>query len=110
MSELITDVRVYPLSKPAGSLLANASITVAGAFAIKVKVVSTKRGTMISMPSQKYEKDGETQWADQAFPVTKEAREEMIEKVMAEYEKQTGGNKQAGSESKPSKSKGGVPF
>ena len=106
MSETITDVRVYPLSKPAGTLLANASITIAGAFAIKVKIVSTKKGTMISMPSQKYEKDGETKYSDLAFPITKEAREEMMSKVLAEYDKQAKGENEPPSK----KSKGGVPF
>jgi DNA-binding cell septation regulator SpoVG len=108
MSEVITEVRVYPLSKPAGTLLANASITVAGAFAIKVKVVETSKGKMVSVPSQRYEKDGEAKYSDLAFPITQAAREEMIEKVIAEYEKQVEGGS---SNSSSKKKKGsGLPF
>ena len=109
MSNLITDVRVFPVNHR--TLKANASFTVSGAFVIKVKVVETQKGLMVQMPSRSYEKDGETKYDDQAFPVTADARKEMIDTVIAKYQ-ETVGNPASNSNktSNPQKSGDGLPF
>jgi DNA-binding cell septation regulator SpoVG len=106
MSELISNVRIFPVNHD--RLLANASFTVAGAFAIKVKVTRSDKGLMVSMPSQSYQKDGETRWSDLAFPVTREARSEMIEKVIEAYKQEVGNNNESNKETKRKGDK--VPF
>ena len=111
MSELISNVKVFPLQNPVKGLLANASFTVSEAFVIKCMIRQSEKGLWVAMPSQaskKTDDNGNPVYYDQAFPITKEARAEMNEKVIAAYNEQTGSS----SESQPtSKKKGdGVPF
>jgi stage V sporulation protein G len=106
MTDLINDVTVWPVNHE--SLKANVSFTVANAFAVKAKVTMTKNGDlMVQMPSESYKKDGETKYKDLAHPITKEAREEMIKKVIAAYKAETGSSEK--STNGPKKSDG-VPF
>ena len=56
MSELIDEVKVFPLDKPVKNLLANTSFRVAESFVVRAKIVKTEKGMLVSMPSQRYEK------------------------------------------------------
>ena len=69
-------VRVYPLSNPKTKLLATASITIAGSFAVKgFRIYDSKNGLFVKDPERRYVKNG-TELTDSVFfPVTKEARD-----------------------------------
>lgn len=80
----ITEVRVFPLSKKDSNLKAFASITLDDAVCITgIRIVEGKMGLFVSMPQSK---DNEGEYHDVAFPITKEAREEMQDAVLDAYE------------------------
>ena len=67
-----------------GNLKAFCDLEVAEAFLIKgVRVVEGKNGLFVSMP-QEQGKDGN--WYDTVFPLTKEARQQVSEVVLAAYQ------------------------
>ena len=70
------------------NLRAFASITVGGAVAVHgLRVMDSKKGLFVSMPSYSYEDhNGETQYADYAHPISKEARDAINTKVLDAYE------------------------
>ena len=64
-----------------------ASANIGGAFAIHgLKVMESDKGLFVSMPSTKYEKNGQTQYNETFHPITKEAREELNGAVLDAYE------------------------
>ena len=69
-------------AKKAG-ILANASVTLFGAFAVRLVVRKGKKGTWVTMPAQKGA-DGE--YHDIFFPVTAKAREALTNAVIEAYE------------------------
>ena len=78
------DVRVglFPSEGPVRGVC---TVTIGGEFAVKnVKVVEGSKGLFVSMPSYK---SGD-EYRDLFFPVTKEARAELQEAVLSEYERQ----------------------
>ena len=78
------DVRVglFPSEGPVKGVC---TVTIGGEFAVKnVKIVEGSKGLFVSMPSYK---SGE-EYRDLFFPVTKEARAELQEAVLNEYERQ----------------------
>ena len=78
----ITNVRVY-LRGGEDKLRAFASITIDGAFLVDgLKVFDGQKGLFVSMPSRKVPGGG---YKDIAFPVTREAREALQEKVIGAY-------------------------
>ena len=80
----ITEVRVFPLSKKDSTLKAFASITLDDAVCITgIRIVEGKLGLFVSMPQSK---DNEGEDHDVAFPITKEAREEIQDAVLDAYE------------------------
>jgi len=71
------------------NLKAFADITLDESFVVKgFKVMSGSKGLFVSMPSRKLtkEKDGK-QYEDTAFPITAGFRKQLIETIIAEYEK-----------------------
>lgn len=77
------DVRIHSI-KTDGSTLANASVNINGAFAIRgVKVMASTKGPFVSLPSYKT-RDGE--YRDICFPCTKEARQQFDSAVMDAYQ------------------------
>lgn len=69
------------------SVKAYASVNIGGAFAIHgIKVIDSANGTFISMPSNSYQKNGKTQYSDICHPITADARNELIDKVIEAYE------------------------
>ncbi len=80
-------VRVYPLSNPKTKLLATASITVAGSFAVKgFRIYDSKNGLFVKDPERRYVKNG-TELTDSVFfPVTKEARDILRSQILSSYE------------------------
>ena len=80
----ITEVRVFPLSKKDSNLKAFASITLEDAVCITgIRIVEGKMGLFVSMPQSK---DNDGEYHDIAFPITKEAREEIQDAVLDAYE------------------------
>lgn len=80
-------VRVYPLSNPKTKLLATASITIAGSFAVKgFRIYDSKNGLFIKDPERRYVKNG-TELTDSVFfPITKEARDILRSQILSSYE------------------------
>jgi stage V sporulation protein G len=78
----ITDVRVYHNEKES-KILASASITFDDVFVItSIKVMYGKNGLFASFPSYK-KSNGE--WQDYCFPLNKTLRNEINDKVIAQY-------------------------
>lgn len=80
-------MRVYPLSNPKTKLLATASITIAGSFAVKgFRIYDSKNGLFIKDPERRYVKNG-TELTDSVFfPITKEARDILHGQILSSYE------------------------
>ncbi len=75
------EVKIHALST-SGSVLANASVTLNGCFAIRgVKVISGENGPFVSMPSYK----GRDGYKDICFPCTKEFHQQFNDTVVAAY-------------------------
>lgn len=88
--QLGVDVRVYRVaqsSRGPGNLLAFASATVGGCFAVKnIRILKGKKGPFVSMPRAK-DRDGN--FYDVCFPVTKEMRDALYGAVLGEYQQVT---------------------
>ena len=88
--EMRVDAKVYPVQhkeNDRSNLLAFASVTVGGCFAVtNMRVMNGKNGPFVSMPSRKG-KDG--QFHDTCFPVNGKMREKLNAAVMGAYERAT---------------------
>ena len=84
------DVKVYPMQNresDKSNLLAYASVTLGGSFAISdVRVMNSQKGPFVAMPSRKG-RDG--QYHDTAFPTTAQMRKDLNAAVMGEYQRAT---------------------
>ena len=88
-AKLGVDVRVYPVQsdRSSGNVLAFASATVGGCFAVKdIRVIHSEKGPFVSMPRSRG-KDGK--YYDVCFPVTKGMREALYSAVLGEYQRAT---------------------
>ena len=75
------EVKIYTLNT-SGNVLANASVTLNGCFAVRgVKVISSENGPFVSMPSYK----GRDGYKDICFPCTKEFHQQFNDAVVAAY-------------------------
>ena len=75
----ITEVRVYKVESD--SLVAFATVTLDNEFVITgLKVIKGKNGLWVSMPSKKVEEE----YKDIVFPITKEARKTLQDRVLSE--------------------------
>ena len=86
VSKPVVDVAVKRINKLEGdgTLKAFCDVAIADTFLIKgVKVVEGKKGLFVSMPRE-VGKDG--QWYDNVIPLTKEARQQLSEVVLAAYQ------------------------
>lgn len=76
------EVKVHALST-SGRILANASVTLNGCFAIRgVKVINGENGPFVSMPSYK----GRDGYKDVCFPCTKEFHQQFNDTVVTAYQ------------------------
>lgn len=81
--------------RPEGPVLAYASATLNGCFAIRgIKIVNGEKGAFVSMPS--YKAGGRFQ--DICFPITKEFREQLHATVMEAYQQELAQISQRGQE------------
>ena len=75
------DVRIHSINT-SGNVLANASVTLGGCFAIRnLKVVSSAKGPFVSMPCYKTNEG----LKDVCFPCNKEFRQQFQNTVLAAY-------------------------
>ncbi len=77
-------VKIYP-AQDAESLLATASVTLGGCFAIRgVRIVDSEKGAFVSMPQRK---NSNNEYRDVCFPTTPEMREALNAAVLDEYQR-----------------------
>lgn len=75
------EVKIHSLST-SGSVLANASVTLNGCFAVRgIKVINGENGPFVSMPSYK----GRDGYKDVCFPCTKEFHQQFSDTVVTAY-------------------------
>ena len=82
----ITDVKVFDVkgNNKKSSLLAFASITIDDEFVVGgFRIIDGSKGVFVAMPSQL---GNDEEYHDQAYPITKEMRDELIGKIMDAYE------------------------
>lgn len=84
--DLISDIRIWP-TKNNSSVKANGSMVVAGAFVVKFALMSSEKGLFVSLPSEKYIKDGETKYTDKVWILKTDVREDVNKLVVAAYNK-----------------------
>lgn len=92
MASAITDVRVWLNKnyKKGDNYLGSASITINEDFVVKgIRILAGNKGPFISLPAVK----GKNGYSDICFPITKEARAEIVNAIMAEAKraKENGG-------------------
>lgn len=81
----ITDVRIRKVDKD-GKMKAVVSITIDNEFAVHdIKIIEGEKGMFIAMPSRK-NADGE--YRDVAHPINAEARMQIQNLIMQEYQKE----------------------
>ena len=80
------NVRVYPAQdNNSKNLLANASVTVGGCFAVRgVRVMNSEKGAFVSMPQRR---TAEGEFKDICFPTTPEMRKVLNSAVLDAYNK-----------------------
>ena len=77
-------VQVHPV-RDNKSLLATASVTIGGCFAVRgIQVRDGKNGVFVSMPQRK---DAKGEYRDICFPTTAEMRKAINAAVLSEYER-----------------------
>lgn len=85
-ASIISDIRVYPYDGKSNTK-AFVNVTLCGAFAINgITIVEGKKGMFVSMPQRLTGKGRNAEYKNICFPVTKEFREELYSKILAEYD------------------------
>lgn len=81
---LSVEAKVYP-SKKDGNLLAYASVTLGGCFAINnIRIMDSQKGIFLAMPDRQ---DAKGEYRDICFPTTAEMRQALTGAVMDEYQR-----------------------
>ena len=81
---LSVEAKVFPYKKE-GNLLAFASVTLGGCFAVRdIRVMNSEKGVFLSMPDRP---DGKGEYRDICFPTTAEMRTAIKTAVLNEYQK-----------------------
>ena len=72
---------------PDSKLLARASVTIGGTFAVHgLRVYDSDKGPWVQMPQQSYEKDGKKEYSDIFHAVTADGRAAIQDAVLQAYE------------------------
>ena len=79
----ITDVKITNLTGAETSCKALASITIDGSFVVTgIRIIESAKGLFCAMPSRKTPAGD---YKDICFPITREARQEMIDAILNKY-------------------------
>lgn len=82
----ITNIKIYRNENKDSRAKAFATFTLDDSFAVTgVSIVEGKYGLFLSMPARKEEKS-DTGYKDICYPISKEARKELEDAILAEYE------------------------
>ncbi len=84
------DIRTKALQEPTNGVRGVATVTFGNSFAVRnISIVESKTGNLfISMPSYKMkttDENGKPQFKDIAYPVSKEFREKLQDKILSSY-------------------------
>ena len=79
------EVKIYPQQQSGGNVLANASATINGCFAVKgIRVMNGSRGPFVSMPSFRTGNG----YKDVCFPCTREFKQAFDSVVLEAYQQE----------------------
>lgn len=87
MSNVFTDCQVFVLSKPAGTLLGNGSVTVGGLVNLRFTIIKGEKGVFASLPAHKGNKpdaNGKIPW----YPDIKILNEDLYNEFQALVKKE----------------------
>ena len=83
--KLDISVKVYPAQDNSKNLLATATVTLGGCFAIRgLRILDSEKGAFVSMPQRK---NAQNEYKDVCFPTTAEMRKELNSAVLGEYQR-----------------------
>lgn len=83
--KLDMSVKVYPAQDNSKNLLATATVTLGGCFAIRgLRILDSEKGAFVSMPQRK---NAQGEYKDICFPTTAEMRKELHSAVLGEYQR-----------------------
>lgn len=107
----ISEVRVF-LNQNGGKIKANGDFVVDNLVRVKFNVCEGPDGLFIGLPSEKYEKDGETKWSRKVDWVTKDVGASATQELLAAYNKYAsgGGKSVTAAKKTPTKTEDNIPF
>ena len=83
--KLDMSVKVYPAQDNSKNLLATATVTLGGCFAIRgLRILDSEKGAFVSMPQRR---NAQGEYKDICFPTTAEMRKELHSAVLGEYQR-----------------------
>lgn len=110
MSDVFTEMKIFPLKQPIRNLVGNGEVLVSGTVLVKFTVLRGSKGIFASLPSQagkKPDDDGKIPYYPQVKIPNDDLYNEFQNLVKATFEKLTGGQARAGEEPQGGD---GVPF
>ena len=70
-----------------GKTKAIADVVIEDAFVVKgFRIIEGDKGIFVSMPGTSYQKGEEKVYQDSFFPISSEARKDLIDEILGEYE------------------------
>jgi DNA-binding cell septation regulator SpoVG len=81
----ISSVKVWPLEKEHPKIKANCRIYLDEKIAIQASVRKSEKGLWVALPGHFGKKDGQEKWFDDVACTSKEARDELTQKVVSAY-------------------------
>ena len=109
----ITSIRVWPLKKEHPKIAANGDFIVDEGFKVRFTLFKTAKGMFVGLPGRYGDNSGENGkkpwYADVAF-VDDAVRNELTERVIAEYNKATGGAQMDQGEAPEPTNQSNIPF
>lgn len=88
-AEIVLQAKIQKMiDKPESSVKAIASVSIGGEYAIHgIKIIDSDKGKFVSMPNEKWtDASGNVKYKDTFHAITAEARQNLVNTVMAAYE------------------------